>query len=162
MIPRHALLASRIRQELGQLDRVVERVEEVARARKRQGAEPDYLLDSEALNLHGFDAGLERIFTQIASSFDQSTPAGADSHRELLRQMTVEIPNLRPPVLSPEVAGKVDEFLRFRHVVRYNYAFQLDPDRVETLAARLHPTYREVKRDLEEFAAFLDRLADDS
>lgn len=162
MIPRHALLASSIRQDLGDLGRVVERVERAAQGRRQENAEADLLLDSAALNLHDFYSALERIFTQIASTLDQSTPAGPDWHRELLRQMTLEIPGLRPPVLSLASIAAIDEYLRFRHVVRHNYAFQLEPNRVESLAAHLRPVFHDVSNDLEAFAAFLDALADDS
>ena len=158
MIGRYALLASRIRQDLAALERVVDRVERAMQAR-RVSDEPDLLLDSAALNLHDFYTGLERIFAQIAANFDQSVPTGPDSHRELLRQMTVAIPRLRGQVLSAGVAAEVDEFLRFRHVVRHVYAFELEPDRVERVADRLRPTFRNVRAELSAFAMMLEDLA---
>jgi hypothetical protein len=161
MIGRYAVLASRIRQDVAELERVVERVERALQARQHHPAERDLFLDSAALNLHDFYSGLERIFSHIASSVDQSTPAGPDWHRELLRQMTVEIPGLRPRVLAPEAATNVDEFLRFRHVVRNVYTFELDPERVESVASRLRPTFRDVRSALLAFAASLEGLAND-
>ena len=162
MIPPQALLASRIRQDLTDLQQVVERVERAVRARRLDATDADLLLDSAALNLHDLYNGLERIFTQIASNVDQSLPAGPNSHRELLRQMTLEIPGQRPRVLSAKVAGELDEFLRFRHVVRHTYAFALEPERVERLAARLRPAFHDVSSDLQAFAAFLDGVANGS
>jgi hypothetical protein len=76
--------------------------------------------------------------------------------------MTVEIPGLRPRVLSAEVTAAVDEFLRFRHVVRHLYAFDLDPERVERLAGHLRPTFLAVRDDLIAFAMMLENLAHDS
>ena len=130
-------------------------------ARHQHSADQDLILDSAALSLHNFYAWLERIFTQIASTVDQSTPTGPDWHRELLRQMTVEVPAVRPPVLSAAVAGDVDEFLRFRHVVRNVYTFALDPERVERLASRLRPAWRDVRSALFTFASFLAGVAQD-
>jgi hypothetical protein len=159
VIGRYAVLAGRIRQDLAELERVVERVERAVQAQRQATAEQDLFLDSAALNLHDFYSGLERIFQRIASSVDQSVPSGSDWHRELLQQMTVEVPDLRPVVISTDVAGAVDEFLRFRHVVRHVYAFELDAERVERLASRLQPTFDDVKAALIAFAALLEGLA---
>jgi hypothetical protein len=158
---RFAVLAGRTRQDVAALERVVERVERAVRARRLETAEPDLLLDSAALNLHDFYSGLERIFTHVASTVDQSVPTGPDWHRELLRQMTIEIPGLRPPVLALGVADQVDEYLRFRHVVRHVYAFALEPERVERLASRLPATFRDVREGLMAFASVLDDIARD-
>jgi ribonuclease HepT-like protein len=159
MIGRYAVLAGRIRQDLAEVERVADRVERAIQARRQPAAESDLLLDSAALNLHDFYTGLERIFLHIASGVDQSAPSGPDWHRELLRQMSVDAPGLRPAVLSSATAGAIDEYLRFRHVVRHVYAFQLEPERVERLAHRLRPTVRDVAADLGAFAAWLEGLA---
>ena len=73
--------------------------------------------------------------------------------------MTVQVPGLRPQVISVELSSSVDEFLRFRHVVRHSYAFELDPERIEHLASRLRPTFQEVKAALIAFATHLEGLA---
>ena len=85
MTPGHALLAGRIRQDLDDLGRMVERVERAMQARRQNMAEPEILLHGAALNLHDVYTALERTFTQIASTFDQSTPVGPNWHRELVR-----------------------------------------------------------------------------
>lgn len=96
---------------------------------------------------------------EVVVAMDQSVPAGSDWHRELLRQKAVEIPGMRPPVLTAEVANDIHEFLRFRHVVRHVYAFALEPDQIEQLALRLRPTFRQTNEALLEFAAYLENLA---
>jgi hypothetical protein len=159
MIGRYAVLASRIRQDLAEIERVVERIERAVLAARQHTPEQDLFLDSVALNLHDFYSGLERIFAHVASGVDQSVPSGQDWHRELLRQMAVEIPGLRPRVISAETVSAVDEYLRFRHVVRHIYAFELDPERVERLANHLQPSFRQVRDELLAFAAFLEGLA---
>lgn len=159
MIRRYAVLSSRIRQDLTELQRVVERVERASQARQRGSPEQDLLLDSVALNLHDVYSGLERIFSLIASSIDQSEPRGPDWYRELLRQMTIEVPGLRPAVLPSDMAADVDELLRFRHVVRHNYAFALEPERVERLAAHVPSTFQSVQAALLGFASFLDEVS---
>jgi ribonuclease HepT-like protein len=158
----YAVLAGRIRQDIAELDRVVARVERPVEPRRQHAADLDLLLDAAALILHDFYTGLERIFSHIATDVEQSPPTGPDWHRERLRQMTVDVPGLRPAVLTSATAGAVDEFLRFRHIVRHIYAFQLDPARVKQLAGQLRPTFAAVTADLTAFAAFLDGLSHDA
>ena len=110
------------------------------------------------MSLHDFYSGLERIFHFIASSVDSSIPAGHEWHRELLRQMSIEIPKLRPAILLPESFNLLGEYFAFRHVVRNVYAFQFDPVRVERLVNGLPSVISKVKADLESFASFLDQI----
>ena len=159
MIGRFAVLAGRIRQDLAEIERIVQRAERAVRAAGQAGTNQDLFLDAAALNLHDCYSGLERIFEQIASIVDQSVPATHDWHREILRQMTVEVTGVRPRVLSPDTATALDEYRRFRHVVRNVYAFELDPTRVEQLTIDLKPAFVRASGELEAFAAFLEGLA---
>ncbi len=76
--------------------------------------------------------------------------------------MATDIRGVRPQVLSIETIVLVDEYLRFRHVVRNIYAFEFDLLRISALAQRLHSTYDHVQRELLAFAEFLDELATES
>ena len=162
MIERYAVVASRIRQELANLERVVARAERAMKAARLRPEEQDLYLDSAALSLHDFYAGLERIFRHIAATVDQSMPSGPEWHRELLRQMNVALPEIRPQVTSDETVQAVDEYLRFRHVVQNVYAFEFDPERIERLVQRLRPSFDQAHVELLAFADFLDKLARDS
>ena len=161
MIGRYAVLAGRIRQDLAAIGRVVQRVEQARQAARRDTPERSLFVDSAALNLHDVYTGLERLFEQIASVVDRSVPSARDWHRELLRQMTVDVPGLRPPVLSAETAAAIDEYRRFRHVVRNVYAFELDEERVDDLARSLGPTFERISADLRAYATFLEGLAEE-
>ena len=82
---KYLALSGRIRQELEELTIVVRRVERIWEQAGRSS--DDYYVDATALNLHGFYAGLERIFELIADDVDQAKPDGAHWHQNLLRQM---------------------------------------------------------------------------
>jgi hypothetical protein len=99
----HRLLkiAVRIRSELNELDLIVTRIKEVWE--RCQKASDDYYLDSVALNLHGLYSGLERIFEIIAGNIDADKPSGENWHQVLLNQMSKEIPQLRPAVISGRI-----------------------------------------------------------
>jgi len=90
------LLGARIIAELHELSQLASRAEQGwERAKKKND---DYYLDGVALNVHGFYSGLELIFEKIASAIDGSVPTGANWHRELLDQMSLEISGIRPAV----------------------------------------------------------------
>ena len=92
MTERFRVAAARIRQGLADAEYVVRRVERAMAAASGNARDGDLLLDSVALGMHDFYAGLERLLEHIASSIDQSLPSGPDWHRELLRQMAVDVP----------------------------------------------------------------------
>jgi len=150
------IVAARIRSELNELHRIVERTCQIwLRARQ---ANDDYLVDAAALNLHGFYAGLERILELVAEEIDQSRPSGSHWHQELLRQMSSEVPRVRPAVLSPELRDNLDRYRGFRHVVRNAYTFNLDVELVELLIKHLQPTMNQLSEELLAFAEFLEEL----
>ncbi|RMF27046.1 MAG: hypothetical protein D6759_18430 [Chloroflexi bacterium] len=159
MIPRHQVLANRIEHELTLLNEVVQKCEQAVARADRYPADRDFYVAAAALHLHDFYNGLERLFEMIASEVDQTVPGGRAWHRDLLTQMTFPVTDVRPAVLDRETAHLLDEYLRFRHVVRRVYALHLDPERVGVLVARLRPTYERARKDLERFARFLRRLA---
>ena len=153
-------VAGRIRQELQEIGKVVERAVRIWE--RAATSSDDYYVDAAALNLHGFYAGLEHLFEVIADSIDHAKPSGPRWHQDLLRQMASEIPGVRPPVIRPETRDRLDQFRGFRHVVRNVYTFNLDPAQIEILVQRLRPTMDEVAKDLLDFATFLEQIGAES
>jgi hypothetical protein len=150
-------VAARIRQELPELDRVARRA---SRAWASASADPeDLYVDATALNVHGFYAGLERIFTLVAERIDGSLPGGPNWHQDLLRQMTAEMPGVRAAVLSPDLFPTLDRYRGFRHVVRNVYAYVLDPRLVAVLIDDLPEASESVRVQLAAFADGLEAIA---
>ena len=129
------------------------------RAAVANHADRDLFLDAAALNMHDFYSSLERILEQIATIVDRSVPSMHDWHRELLRQMTLAVPGVRPAVLSVGTMRTLDEYRRFRHVVRNVYAFELDPVRIDALTVRLRPSLAQASAELQAFSAVLEALS---
>lgn len=154
----YAALAGRIRQSMTDLARVVDRAEDLMR--KAQHSGDDGYLDGVALNLHGFYAGAERIFEDIARNVDDAVPSDAEWHRALLLQMSASIEGVRPPVISRETRYCLDEYRGFRHVVRNVYTFNLKPSRLQLLTDELRSCYESLLAELDAFLAFLEHLAD--
>lgn len=159
MIERYIIVASRIRQELIELEKVIKRANRAIVAARRHPEDQDLYMDGAALNLHDFYSGMERIFHHIAASIDNSVPTSHEWHRELLRQMGVALPQLRPPVLTRDSLQALDEYLAFRHVVRNIYTFQFNPERIERLITGLSKVFSIIRDDLETFAIFIEQLS---
>ncbi len=150
-------LTDRIRNELLDIDRAIERAE--AAWRRAQQSSDDLYLDSVALNLQSFYSGLERIFELIATTVDRVIPEGERWHQALLRQMATDVPGVRPSVITQRSHDGLNEYRAFRHIVRNIYAFQFDPARIGKLAVDVEPLYTQVRTELLRFADFLDARA---
>jgi hypothetical protein len=51
--------------------------------------------------------------------------------------MAMELPSQRLTVISEECRGILDGLREFRHVVRHIYPFQLDPNQMQRLVAKV-------------------------
>lgn len=152
----YAVLAGRIHESLNDLERVVRRAEELLDKAQRQN--DDGYLDGVALNLHGFYAGVERIFEDIARNLDESVPTGPDWHRDPLLQMSAAIDGVRPAAISQDTRYCLDEYRGFRHTVRNLYTFNLRPLRLQELTQNLRGCYRQLSAELSRLISFLRDL----
>jgi ABC-type transporter Mla subunit MlaD len=159
MIESYLVLAERIRKELDDLERLVARANRAVSTAKKNPQDADLFLDSASLNLHDIYSGFERIFKQIAATVDGTVPTGAEWHREILEQMGLDLPRVRPPILTREAIQSLDEYLRFRHVVRNVYTFSFDPERIGRLVKELDAVFEKLKQELSAFADFLETVS---
>ena len=149
-----AVLVAEIRDEIGRLQALAGKL---ADQRPRLGHEE--VNESAALRLHNFYTGCERVFRLIARDVNGGVPESPDWHRRLLAQMSLEIPDLRPAVVSGDTRRQLEELLAFRHVVRNLYGFELQPQRIASLvdlALALLPVFAE---EVEQFCSFLEQAA---
>lgn len=160
MIDHYRRLAGRLRSELADVEREVQRALR-SWAALDATSDPEAYVDSVALNLHGFYSGLERLFETIAVQVDGEISGGEAWHRELLDRMARPVDDARPAVLQPENAAELDHFRKFRHVVRNVYTASLDPMRMRPLLTALPDLWERVRADLLAFADLLDTLSAD-
>ena len=158
MIESYVILAGRIRKELDDLNRIIARAKRAMDMARHHPKDLDLYIDSAALNLHDVYSGVERLLKQIAATVDGNLPSSPEWHRDLLEQMGLDLPQVRPPVLTAESIRNLDEYLRFRHVVRNVYTFSLDPERVERLVKDLGPIFEQLRQELLMFAQFLEKV----
>ena len=96
-----------------------------------------------------------------ARHVDRAVPDGEAWHRQLATRMAQAVPDVRPAVISPEIATDLDEYRRFRHLVRNLYATKLVPAKMQRLVERLPVVWSSVRAELVAFASFLERISPD-
>ncbi len=97
----------------------------------------------------------------IAANVVDYLPVGSGWHHDLLDQMTEDLPGKRPPVLTSELAESLDEYLRFRHVVRHVYAFVFDADSIRRLVDQLGNTFERLREEFESFVRILEQVGNE-
>lgn len=110
-----------------------------------------------ALVMHHVYTAAEHMFQKIAEVIDETSYRSEAWHRELLRSMGIPIRGIRDNVIRDDTLRKLDELRGFRHVVRHAYEYQLNAERVKTLAAELPALEALFERDPSRFADELKR-----
>ena len=98
-----------------------------------------------AINLHGYYTAFETLCERVARQLDENVPTGPTWHAELLAQMQVEVPGLRPRVVDHAATEELHELHKFRHFFRNAYVLDFDPALVAAHAERvlrIHPLLR--------------------
>ncbi len=108
--------------------------------------------------LDDYYLAVENIFKVVATELDGGLPAGEHWHRQLLTNMMLEVPGIRPPLLSEDTVFQLDEFRRFRHLFRNIYGFALDANRVADLAARVPDITKHLKQEINSFLATMQAI----
>ncbi|UNC93521.1 ribonuclease toxin HepT-like protein [Candidatus Contubernalis alkaliaceticus] len=101
----------------------------------------------------------ERIFKLIAKEIDEELPESDDWHKKLLRQMSVEIPEIRPAVIDKKLYFLLEEYLKFRHLVRNIYGFQLNYERFAHLIIDIDTAVSEMVKQINSFLIKMDEIA---
>lgn len=155
---RIARLAAELRDELAAVRLVVG---EGAQALQGAASSPPKTLEIRGMAgiLHDYYTGVERIFERVANELEGGTPSGPSTHRDLLRGACRTLPEIRPPVIQTGTARLLDEYLRFRHVFRNIYGYELEWARIAGLLERLPASSAALSTDLAVFFEFLDALA---
>lgn len=109
--------------------------------------------------LHHYFTGIESVFERISRAFDGGLASGGDYHRELLRSMTLEIPEIRPSIISRELAEELDEYRRFRHMFRHSYGSELRWRKMEPLAKGIDSVTMNLTEKLSGFIQFVGKLS---
>jgi len=117
--------------------------------------EPRYVF---SLKTQQFYTALEDLFKQIAKTFENHIENLSSYHKELLMRMSMEIPGMRPAILSDQSVAVLDKVRSFRHFIRHAYDCELDPDELREIQKKLREDYSLVRNDLAKFREYLLEL----
>jgi len=163
----HARSKGEILSLAGQIDHIMKSLRvtvDEARTKAREFAQtPPTSFDLRGLGslLHDFYTAIEDVFETIAGDINGSVPDAVAWHKQLLVQMSIPIPELRPAVISQALRWQLDEYLRFRHVFRNVYGYMLDWERMRPLLEKMDAVYKQFEEEIAAFRSFLIRLADE-
>ena len=160
-----AVTIARVRQELENIGKLLDELagRDLLAVDEKSGPRLDLPDDSFCLRsigsvLHDFYMAVEKIMKAVAKSVDGVVPQGPNWHRELLVQMTLSVPQVRPPVISTETAVVLLEFLAFRHVFRNVYGFGLSAVRLGELLPKLPGAAKRLEDEVTRFLAAMEEV----
>ncbi len=100
-----------------------------------------------AAMLHSFYTGIENIFKRIVLESGGVLPSGEAWHRELLDMMSFPV-QTSPAVITTPFRDRLREYLRFRHVFRQAYSFELHWNKMTSLVLGCEETLRLLEAEL--------------
>ena len=142
---RLSTLKAAIEAQLGEIDRVYERIE-----KRRTGQGPAYI-ESLAYQLHNLYCAYEDLFKIVAEYFENQIEDETRWHQELLWRMTLSIEGVRPALLSRESFRLLDSLRAFRHFFRHAYTYELDPRKVRLVLEDALAVRKKVLDDVHRF-----------
>jgi hypothetical protein len=104
---------------------------------------------------------VETIFLRISQHFENSL-SHSEWHKDLLRKMRIDVPKIRPAVITEETFRNLDELLRFRHFRRYYLEFEYDWPRLRLVESAYQTVRDRLDGELDHYEAFLEALADEA
>lgn len=100
---------------------------------------------------------VETALFRIAQNFGNNLDP-THWHADLLRRMSVAVPEMRPQVISETTWSKLDELMRFRHFKRYYFNLDYDWTRLDYLLGVVRETIPKVVEELTVFERFLTEV----
>lgn len=153
-----ARVAARVREEVARLDEVATALRE---AIDHWGPVEQDRIHVHWVGglLHDLYTGLEKAFAEISPELNGVASGPETWHRALLHTMTLDLPGFRPRVIRRDLEPRLLELLKFRHLYRNLYSFDLRWDRVRALATDALALWPEAADDLTAFATTLETIA---
>lgn len=104
--------------------------------------------------VHDFYSGVEKIFERIVLRLGPGLPmTGSGWHTSLLQSMEIEAEGIRLAVIDHDLAVRLVDYLRFRHLFRHSYGYELRWEKLRPLVEEVEETLASLRRQLEHFVS---------
>lgn len=145
-----AILLGYLRDQRGEVDRIFKDIINTEPTTREKTI-------SLGFYLHNLYCAFEDLFIEVARTFENRIEDPSRYHRELLKRMSIDVPMIRPSLLSKNSYQVLDELRKFRHLFRHAYTYDLDTQRISALKDLIVSSYNKIIYDLERFEGFLEK-----
>ena len=111
-----------------------------------------------ALKVQQLYTALEDLFKQVAKAFENHLDQMGSFHKEILARMALDVPNIRPALLSQASVSVLDRIRAFRHFIRHAYDCALDPKELKLIQKLLETGFPALEKDLKVFRTYIQKL----
>ena len=112
---------------------------------------PDFIeLSAAAMVLHSFYNGIENIIVMILKGYGEVLPIGYNWHMELLEKTCIQCGN-RKIIFNSELKSQLEEYRKFRHLVRHIYNYKLNWTMMEGIMNNINTIWEKIKENLNKF-----------
>ncbi len=102
---------------------------------------------------------IETFFFRVSQEFENRLRKD-QWHKELLEKMALQIPDIRPNLISGDTYNHLSEILLFRHFRRYYFDYSYDWDKLELIESRYQKVFPLLINDIKAFTVFLKKFRD--
>ncbi|MHA1730688.1 MAG: hypothetical protein ACTSU5_02040 [Promethearchaeota archaeon] len=149
-----SVLVAEIKDQLRSIDEIFQKIS----SRKTGFAENVERTESLGYQIHNLYCAFEDLFRIVAGFFENNLEVSDRWHINLLRKMRIEIPGVRPALISPETHDVLNELRAFRHLFRHAYSYELDPKKIELLLEKIAAIRPLFERDVKRFVDAVNNL----
>jgi hypothetical protein len=152
---KYLALKSRLEDEMTALDRNVQKLREILT--QVETVPEIFVTPTLASYIADFYTGCERLSERVAVALDGGLPTGENWHEMLLRQVADPGVDNRPPLWRGSLLLELDEYRKFRHLVRHKYNVELQAERVRELAENVQSVWAKIQEAIDRFNQWLEQ-----
>ena len=141
-------IRSTLTNQIALIDGLLTRVLE--RAARIESGDPGHV-ESTAFQVNNYYGAVEDLLRIVAAAFENNIPDVSRWHSELIDRMALDIPGVRPPLLSTTTAARLHRLRSFRHFFRHAYRVDLDAGEVMDNVERVRDVHPHLVADLDRF-----------
>jgi hypothetical protein len=140
----------KIRHEISRIDKLLNDISPLLNLCKIK-EQPDIIeMTAAAQVLHSFYNGVESIIVLFFKYMNEKLPNDLRWHKTLL-EMTFGSNSKKIKLLNENVKKDLENYLSFRHFIRYSYSSELDWKVMGPLVKEIENMWKNIKKDFEIF-----------